>query len=257
MTKNTTAQLRRIFELVLSISILLAGICLISACLTIYYSGNGYSPEAVRQAFGTVAVPVWVCIGLTFVGFVAELILPLPRKSKVQKNNFFALARVLERKDTSGCEPALLEAIGKERKKRTLLSALQLVLTAVCFGIFLVYALNGSNFHSSEINGSMIRAMWVLIPTLAVPFAFSVFVAFAKEKSYGKEAQLLKSAPDTEKANEDGSHGIKSSERAALAVKLILVAIGVAALVYGALAGGTADVLAKAVNICTECIGLG
>ncbi|MBQ8580085.1 MAG: thioredoxin [Oscillospiraceae bacterium] len=26
---------------------------------------------------------------------------------------------------------------------------------------------------------------------------------------------------------------------------------------YGAAAGGTADVLTKAVNICTECVGLG
>lgn len=31
----------------------------------------------------------------------------------------------------------------------------------------------------------------------------------------------------------------------------------VVALVYGFIAGGTADVLAKAVNICTECVGLG
>lgn len=36
-----------------------------------------------------------------------------------------------------------------------------------------------------------------------------------------------------------------------------LIAAGVALIVYGAVQGGTADVLTKAKNICTECIGLG
>ncbi|MBQ8627442.1 MAG: thioredoxin [Agathobacter sp.] len=36
-----------------------------------------------------------------------------------------------------------------------------------------------------------------------------------------------------------------------------ILAIGVFFLVYGFITGGTADVLAKAINICTECIGLG
>ncbi|MBE6563056.1 MAG: thioredoxin [Ruminococcaceae bacterium] len=40
-------------------------------------------------------------------------------------------------------------------------------------------------------------------------------------------------------------------------VKLAILILAAAALIYGAIAGGTADVLTKAVNICTECIGLG
>ncbi|MBQ8683609.1 MAG: thioredoxin [Clostridia bacterium] len=36
-----------------------------------------------------------------------------------------------------------------------------------------------------------------------------------------------------------------------------VLAVGLALLVYGFATGGIADVLTKAVNICTECIGLG
>ncbi|MBR5524012.1 MAG: thioredoxin [Clostridia bacterium] len=36
-----------------------------------------------------------------------------------------------------------------------------------------------------------------------------------------------------------------------------LLVLGVGAVLYGALSGGWLDVLTKAINICTECIGLG
>ncbi|MBQ8794562.1 MAG: thioredoxin [Clostridia bacterium] len=39
--------------------------------------------------------------------------------------------------------------------------------------------------------------------------------------------------------------------------RLIILGIAVITLVLGAIFGGYADVLTKAVNICTECIGLG
>ncbi|MBO5767765.1 MAG: thioredoxin [Clostridia bacterium] len=40
-------------------------------------------------------------------------------------------------------------------------------------------------------------------------------------------------------------------------MRISLLIIALFLLVYGYIIGGTADVLTKAVNICTECIGLG
>lgn len=42
-----------------------------------------------------------------------------------------------------------------------------------------------------------------------------------------------------------------------LYVRLALLGVGIAIFAYGFIAGGTADVMTKAVNICTECVGLG
>ena len=39
--------------------------------------------------------------------------------------------------------------------------------------------------------------------------------------------------------------------------KYAVIVLAVALLVYGFISGGTADVLTKAKNICTECVGLG
>ncbi|MBQ7330725.1 MAG: thioredoxin [Oscillospiraceae bacterium] len=40
-------------------------------------------------------------------------------------------------------------------------------------------------------------------------------------------------------------------------LRVALLVIGIGVLMYGFLSGGTADVLTKAINICTECVGLG
>ena len=39
--------------------------------------------------------------------------------------------------------------------------------------------------------------------------------------------------------------------------RLVILGVAIVALILGAVFGGYADVLTKAVNICTECIGLG
>lgn len=49
----------------------------------------------------------------------------------------------------------------------------------------------------------------------------------------------------------------KYNSRAVLAVRISLVVLGLGLLITGAVTGGMADVLAKAINICTECVGLG
>ncbi|MBR4862977.1 MAG: thioredoxin [Oscillospiraceae bacterium] len=40
-------------------------------------------------------------------------------------------------------------------------------------------------------------------------------------------------------------------------MRYALLVVAVSILVYGYFAGGTNDVLTKAINICTECVGLG
>ena len=40
-------------------------------------------------------------------------------------------------------------------------------------------------------------------------------------------------------------------------VRLLLLAVAVVFIVLGVMNGGLRDVLVKAINICTECIGLG
>ena len=99
----------------------------------------------------------------------------------------------------------------------------------------------------------MIKAMYILLPCLAVSFAYSLFTAYFNEKSLQRETELIKQAPSAENTVEP-----KFAPAQKLNIlRFTLLAIGIVVVLFGFLSGGVADVLTKAVNICTECIGLG
>lgn len=142
MTKDTIVRLRKIYKILLSISIIITGICLIYGCLSIYFSGNDYSRDIVAKTFSQIDIPVFVSLALIVIDIIWELVSP---STSVQK---------------------------KAQKK-------------------------------------------------------------------------FDTTPNT------------TTNKNVKITKLIILGIAIITLVLGAIFGGYADVLTKAVNICTECIGLG
>ena len=96
--------------------------------------------------------------------------------------------------------------------------------------------------------------MWILTPCFLIPAIFSIIVAYKDEKSLKKEIELVKKLPQKDAITEIK---LNDNEKTANIVRFAIVLLGVVCLFYGYFAGGTADVLTKAINICTECIGLG
>ncbi len=258
MSKKHTIRLHRIYSILLSISIIIAGICLIAGCLSIYRAGeHPYSREIVAETFCKIAVPVYICLALTVAGFVWDLISPLNHNAnKPVKSYSTLIERIAQKKDLNNCDHTLLISINKEKKSRKLHSVIRTIVICLSGLIFLSYALNSSNFHNSDINSSMIHAMLVLIPCLAVSFGYAVFVAYRNEKSLQREFDLIRRAASAENANDDAA-ATCGKHKALAVIRIVIVLVGVAVLIYGYAAGGTSDVLTKAINICTECIGLG
>lgn len=255
MTKNKDILARRIYNILHSISIVVAGICLMAGCLSIYSWGDGaYSRQIVGETFSKIALPVYLCLLLTVIGLIWDFITP----SNAEKEKKFMpythiLNRLTAKKDLTGCDEETLSAVYKERKSRKLHTTIRTIIICISIVVFLGYALNGDNY-ATDINASVIKAMWVLIPCMIIPFVYSIFTAYHNEKSLKKEIELIKKAPAKEKSEEKE---VPKAEKAINIVRFALLFIGVGILLYGYFAGGTADVLTKAINICTECIGLG
>ena len=259
MTKENMVRIHRIYGILLSISIVLAGICMIAGCLTIYFTGEQtYSREIVAETFSNIAIPIYICLALTIGSFVWELIQPSkiqPQKSK--KAYTLIWNRLCATKDLDECDDVILASISKERNRRRLHVIIRSILIGLASIAFLTYALNGKHFHQSEINTSMIDAMWILIPCMLIPFGYAVFTTYHNEKSLQREIALLKQVPTRAiKVTEDTASLSTSSKRTDI-TRIALLVIGLVVLVYGFVSGGTIDVLTKAINICTECIGLG
>ncbi len=256
MTEKHVKRLRLVYYILITAALIAAGICLIVACVGIYRSGDHpFSREIVAAAFEGIALPVILCLGLIVTGFVLKLLLPAKKKPAAPDRDLPTLRRLHAKTDLSGCDPTLTAAIQAEQRRRRLYRGVTLALLLVGSAVFLVYALNLDHFHQSEINASMIRAMWVLLPCMAVPFGFGVFAAYSGKRSVRREIALLKEAAGA--APKATPASATQPRRWLTAVRCVLLAAGVALLVAGILGDGFMDVLTKAINICTECIGLG
>lgn len=256
MTKESTMRLHRIYNILFSMVLVAAGICLIIGDLTIYNSGDQpFSRESVAATFSTIAFPVYLALVMTVISFVWEFFSPSEKEKAPKAKDYPALLETLyNRKDFAKADASVQEEIKALWRNRKLHIIIRTIVLIVCSVIFLFYALNSANYHQSEINASMIQAMKLLVPCSLISFGYALFVSYHNEKSYQKEIELIKALPSLTSKEDceivSGEKNINPYRNAILIASLILV-------IYGLLNGGTVDVLAKAINICTECIGLG
>ena len=253
----TKKRIHQVYGILLSAALVVSGILLMIACVGIYHSGDRpFTPEAVAAAFSGIAVPVYLCLGLIVGGFILEGFFPAEKKKQQPEKQYGAiLARLHSKADLENCDAALRKQIKKQQNARKTHKGIALGLLALGSIVFLCYGLNGANFDQQDITGSMAKAMYLFIPCLAVPFAYGVFAAYHKNLSMQKEIALLKQA----NAHKAGASEKQPADRKKLflSVRWALLGIAVGIMVFGFLTGGTNDVLTKAINICTECVGLG
>ena len=245
--------LRRIFGILLSISILTAGICLIAGCLSIYNSGDKpYSREAVAATFAKISVPVFICLGLTVISLIVELVFPLDSKVKNPPPVHMTHKRLYDLKDTDNCDGATSLIIKKERNRRKINVLICIILVAIACIATVPCALDMLYFHPEDINKSVATTFTSLAIYMIIPFGYAVFSAYRNEKSMRREIDILKQLPAAERTEPAAERDVW-----VVILRTLLLALGALLLIYGFVSGGTADVLTKAINICTECIGLG
>lgn len=130
------------------------------------------------------------------------------------------------------------------------LSAVMAVVTALtaiilCLNIFFSY--DGGQMYTAEVIGEKLRILlWPALLWLAVILTYglvSVPLGGNKKKDLPAKVDYEGTSPgDPEKTRR---------------YRLILLGICLLLLVWGVVNGGMRDVLVKAINICSECIGLG
>ena len=120
MDSERISRLRRIYGIALSCMIVVAGLCLVVACVGIYLSGDEpYSREAVAAAFHPISIPVYLCLVMAVGGFVLQIVFPAPAaKPAALKQPAVIRKRLLERVDPDGCGDALRAQILSEQRRR-------------------------------------------------------------------------------------------------------------------------------------------
>ncbi len=260
MSQKNKERLYLVYGIVLSVLIVLLGVCLIVSCITIYKSGDHpFTSDSISSQFKKIIVPAVAClvamVGSIFISIVIPLedkkIRPAPDKRAFVKKLRIKLA----------AKGGASESADKIAKDRDIVKTLSLALYGVSSVPVFLYLFNESSF-TDEINASIISLMYILVPCAVFAFAVGVFYSFYLKSSLEKEERALKDALASltdVKATDEGIFEENTSKKinAIRVVRLAVFSVAVIFIVLGMFNGGMRDVLDKAIKICTECIGLG
>ena len=225
-----------------------------------------FSREIVVEALSKIDLFFWLWIGAIVVGFVLWEVFPVNEKAR-KIHPDLQYARLIDRLPASA--PDGLEGeYTKVKDSQRLAFAVKIAgyaLAAIAVLTTVIYLCIPSNFNKKEVSLEILDMAKVVVP---------VFVASALLYSVG--ATLVKySVKNTLPSLQKVTRGIKQGQNAGeltlcgkiesffenktvvLVIRIVLAAAGVALIIWGSLNGNMQAVFIKAINICTECIGLG
>lgn len=266
MLQNKRKLIHLIYGVFLSVIIIITAFSLIYACLSIYDGKSGnFSRDAVASWFSKIGILIYVAIGAVIIGFILPLVLPADKnasgekRAKPAQNHSMTRSRLAKKVSLELCESSLAANIRRERKIR-------LISRCVCIGLYsfaaiplLIYICNPSNYDKYKINESIIPAVSLVIIWCVLAFIYCLLLGLISYRSTKREISLLKEAVAQKAiAASMEDNGRPNAKITAInCTRAIILAVAVIFIILGISNGGMADVLGKAIRLCTECIGLG
>lgn len=138
---------------------------------------------------------------------------------------------------------------GQLRKRYGIALSIILIITGICLMAACLHIYQGGDgVFSREIVAEHFAGIAVLVylclGMIVLGFVLDLFLPHEKKKSAAK-------------GNHTPSQKQTPGKQDHSCLRWVILVAAVIILVYGYMHGGTADVLTKAINICTECVGLG
>lgn len=266
MTDTAIRRLHFWYGISLAVLTLAVGILFMAQAADIYYAGEGYSRELVAERCAHIAAPFWIWVAAVAAGGILWMILP-PAKHKLKRlpDERADVARIVnlsaKQSENEGFAEAAA-AVAREERIRRIVWISCLAACLVCAGIAAYFTFN-LNGYPDEPNEAVLGLARSVLPCVAVAFVVccgaAVFDAVSAKKILPEAKKMLAlGGRDNSPAREPGKIAAAiNSPYALLGARILLICAAIALIIAGVHNGGMADVLAKAVAICTECIGLG
>jgi len=153
------------------------------------------------------------------------------------------------------------DAMRGEERRRRIARGVCAGICALCAFMAVRYLANPAHFASRELESVIGRMLLHIAPWTLVGFACAILCECFCGRSLRREIDLAARSGERASIENARTDSGKPREKKALPVKTaaraVVFALAVGLLALGAANGGMRDVLVKAINICTECIGLG
>lgn len=267
----TASKLRLAFSLLLALLTVLVGIVFIGEIADVYYGALGsgtpaYTPEALRTHLMAPFVLLFIWIAAIIAAYIVFEIYPAEKKRATSKNNARTLALLRSRIPEHGSSDEFIaarEGLKSAHKTKTLVWSAAAAICVAGAIYVLVYLLNPSHYHPNALHDDAMNLVRHVISWTAASLVACFAAAFVEAYSVSRELNFAKTAMKTgDRSTLPVPHvALPLSKKTRLALlwtaRACVLVISVAFIAAGATNGGADGVLVKAINICTECIGLG
>lgn len=265
---NKNYVINRIYKIIISILSIILGLMMILFSFTIYFKGKSiiehedplyqiYNVDILSKYLKLLLIPFILWLLAIIVSVILSYVYPYKEKEK-HKQNIFITYELLKNRISSINSDELI-SINNERKNRKLGFIIVSVISLLLMIFPARYLFTFSNFTASNIS-SKDEAIKMVINVF--PFIVGAFVLFGGyifyiTNSIKKEINMIQSFFKNNKDIKiDEEKKIKNNNKNINIVRICVGVISIVFIIIGIFNGGVDNVLAKAINICTECIGL-
>ncbi len=268
MNERTCKSVRTYYGFIFGAYTIVVGALFIWKVLSVYLSGiapdfageHSFSRERVEEALSQISLFFWLWIAGIVVGFVLWEVFPVKEKrGKISPD--LQLARLRKRIPATAPEGMAGEYAaytdGVKLIRALFIAAWSLFGVAVIYTI--IYLCIPSNFPGKNVTAEILNLAKHVFPCvfagLLVVCAAAAYQKFAVKKLLPVARKLTAGQKPQERTC--AFVAFFEDKRVVLAIRIALAVIAVALIIWGSLNGNARAIFIKAINICTECIGLG
>ena len=280
MQEKTCKTVRLCYGIALSLMTAVTGALFIWQTLDIYLSGGSrpFTREIVLERLNRIAPAFWIWGVMVAVGFIIWEVFAVSYKRAPLKDDCYALRRLKKRVPQKVGESGLasLKAVKRGELINLIvkLCAAALCLAGVAYGI--AYLATASNFPKTDVNGEMLNMAAHLAPcvfaALLILCGVTLYLSLSAKKQLPHVKQIIASAKADEKNGVEAVYvtgntavadlygrwkALSNHKYFILGVRIAIAVFAVTFIILGIVNGNMRAILIKAINICTECIGLG
>ncbi len=280
MQEKTCKTVRLCYGIALSLMTAVTGALFIWQTLDIYLSGGSrpFTREIVLERLNRIAPAFWIWVVMVAVGFIILEGFAVSYKRAPLKDDCYALRRLKKRVPQKVGESGLasLKAVKRGELINLIvkLCAAALCLAGVAYGI--AYLATASNFPKTDVNGEMLNMAAHLAPcvfaALLILCGVTLYLSLSAKKQLPHVKQIIASAKADEKNGVEAVYvtgntavadlygrwkALSNHKYFILGVRIAIAVFAVTFIILGIVNGNMRAILIKAINICTECIGLG
>lgn len=255
------ARALRVMRLILTAATVAVCLLLCWQAIDIYLTGNSpdnfsapgvridpvYSREIVADRLAAVSPAIFGYLALVAAGMALQA--AAGGKPKLHAV-FLAEDKLRDLRRRAAEVPPEAEEEKKKRRNIWLAAGGAVCVCVIPAG---VYLLNPENFASLDLESVVGSMVLHVAPWVALALAAAAAASVLDGQSVLREIEILKAAPKKKPLPE----ALTAKKSVLPALRIALYAAAAVFIALGVMNGGMWDVLVKAVNICTECIGLG